>query len=47
MANPTSVETVTTSADKAKLAVAVLLLIGGLAAYPAGQTGRLPLNGAR
>ncbi|MEO3693778.1 MULTISPECIES: preprotein translocase subunit SecE [unclassified Roseateles] len=33
MANPTSVETVTTSADKAKLAVAVLLLIGGLAAY--------------
>jgi preprotein translocase subunit SecE len=33
MANPTSVETVATGADKAKLAVAVLLLIGGLAAY--------------
>jgi preprotein translocase subunit SecE len=33
MANPSQVETVTTSADKAKLAAAVLLLIGALAAY--------------
>jgi preprotein translocase subunit SecE len=33
MANPPQVETVTTGADKAKLAVAVLLLIGALAAY--------------
>ena len=33
MANPSQVETVTTGADKAKLAVAVLLLIGALAAY--------------
>lgn len=33
MANPPQVETVTTGADKAKLAVAALLLIGALAAY--------------
>jgi len=33
MANPPQVETVTSGADKAKLAVAVLLLIGALAAY--------------
>lgn len=33
MANPPQVETVTTGADKAKLAVAVLLLIGALVAY--------------
>lgn len=33
MANPPQVETVTTSADKAKLAAAVLLLIGALVAY--------------
>ena len=33
MANPPQVETVTSGADKAKLAAAVLLLIGGLAAY--------------
>lgn len=33
MANPSQVETVTTGADKAKLAVAVLLLIGALVAY--------------
>lgn len=33
MANSPQVETVTTGADKAKLAVAVLLLIGALAAY--------------
>ena len=33
MANPSQVETVTTGADKAKLAAAVLLLIGALAAY--------------
>ncbi len=33
MANPPQVETVTSGADKAKLAAAVLLLIGALAAY--------------
>lgn len=33
MANPPQVETVTSGADKAKLAVAALLLIGALAAY--------------
>ena len=33
MANPPQVETVTSGADKAKLAVAVLLLISALAAY--------------
>lgn len=33
MANPPQVETVTTSADKAKLAAAVLLLVGALVAY--------------
>ena len=33
MANPPQVETVTSGADKAKLAVAVLLLIGALVAY--------------
>ena len=33
MANPSQVETVTSGADKAKLATAVLLLIGALAAY--------------
>lgn len=33
MANPPQVETVTSGADKAKLTVAVLLLIGALAAY--------------
>jgi preprotein translocase subunit SecE len=33
MANPPQVETVTTGADKAKLAGAVLLLIGALVAY--------------
>jgi preprotein translocase subunit SecE len=33
MANPSQVETVSTSADKAKLAVAALLLVGALAAY--------------
>jgi preprotein translocase subunit SecE len=33
MANPPQIETVSTSADKAKLAVAVLLLVGALAAY--------------
>ena len=33
MANPPPVETVTSGADKAKLAAAVLLLIGALAAY--------------
>lgn len=33
MANPPQVETVTSGADKAKLVVAVLLLIGALAAY--------------
>ncbi|RYY72612.1 MAG: preprotein translocase subunit SecE [Proteobacteria bacterium] len=33
MANLPQVETVTTGADKAKLAVAVLLLVGALAAY--------------
>ncbi|PZP26984.1 MAG: preprotein translocase subunit SecE [Roseateles depolymerans] len=33
MANPPQVETVTTSADKAKLAAAVLLLVGALIAY--------------
>jgi preprotein translocase subunit SecE len=33
MANPPQVETVTTGADKAKLAAAVLLLIGALVAY--------------
>ena len=33
MANPPQVETVTSSADKAKLAAAVLLLVGALVAY--------------
>ncbi|MFG6468323.1 preprotein translocase subunit SecE [Roseateles sp. BYS87W] len=33
MANPPQVETVTSGADKAKLAAAVLLLIGALAAF--------------
>ncbi|WP_457427683.1 preprotein translocase subunit SecE [Roseateles sp. P5_E7] len=33
MANPPQVETVTTGADKAKLAAAVLLLVGALVAY--------------
>ena len=33
MANPPQVETVTSGADKVKLAAAVLLLIGALAAY--------------
>ena len=33
MANPPQVETVTSGADKAKLAVAALLLVGALAAY--------------
>jgi preprotein translocase subunit SecE len=33
MANPPQVETVTSGADKAKLAAAVLLLIGALVAY--------------
>jgi len=33
MANPVSVETVSTSADKAKLAVAGLLVIGAVAAF--------------
>ena len=33
MANPPQVETVTSGADKAKLAVAVLLLISGLVSY--------------
>ena len=33
MANPPQVETVTSGADKAKLAAAVLLLIGALTAY--------------
>ena len=33
MANSPQIETVTTTADKAKLAVAVLLLIGALVAY--------------
>ncbi len=33
MANPPQVETVTSGADKAKLAVSVLLLVGALAAY--------------
>lgn len=33
MANPPQVETVTSGADKAKLAAAVLLLVGALVAY--------------
>jgi len=33
MSNPTTVETVSTGADKAKLAGAVLLLVGGIAAF--------------
>jgi len=33
MSNPTTVETVSTGADKAKLAVAALLLVGGIAAF--------------
>ncbi|MFT7722962.1 MAG: preprotein translocase subunit SecE [Roseateles sp.] len=33
MANPPQVETVTSSADKAKLVAAVLLLVGALVAY--------------
>ena len=33
MANPPQVETVTSGADKAKLGVAVLLLVGALVAY--------------
>jgi len=33
MANPPQVETVSTGADKAKLAAAVLLLVGALVAY--------------
>jgi len=33
MSSNTQVETVTTGADKAKLAVAVLLLVGALAAF--------------
>ncbi len=33
MSNPTTVETVYTGADKAKLAAAALLLVGGIAAF--------------
>jgi preprotein translocase subunit SecE len=33
MSNPTTVETVSTGADKAKLAVAALLLVGSIAAF--------------
>ncbi|MBI5107647.1 MAG: preprotein translocase subunit SecE [Rhodocyclales bacterium] len=33
MSNPTTVDTVSTGADKAKLAGAVLLLVGGIAAF--------------
>jgi preprotein translocase subunit SecE len=33
MSNPTTVETVSTGADKAKLAAAALLLVGGVAAF--------------
>jgi preprotein translocase subunit SecE len=33
MSNPTTVETVSTGADKAKLAGAALLLVGGIAAF--------------
>ncbi|MDP3824885.1 MAG: preprotein translocase subunit SecE [Burkholderiales bacterium] len=33
MANPPTVETISTGADKAKLAVAVLLVIGGVVAF--------------
>ena len=33
MSNPTTVETVSTGADKAKLAGAVLLLVGGIVAF--------------
>ena len=33
MSNPTTVETVSTGADKAKLAAAGLLLVGGIAAF--------------
>jgi preprotein translocase subunit SecE len=33
MSNPTTVETVSTGADKAKLAAAALLLVGGIAAF--------------
>jgi preprotein translocase subunit SecE len=33
MSNPTQVETVSTGADKAKLAVSVLLLVGGIVAF--------------
>ena len=33
MNNPTTVETVSTGADKAKLAVAVLLVVGAVVAF--------------
>ena len=33
MANPPTVETISTGADKAKLAVAVLLVVGGVVAF--------------
>jgi preprotein translocase subunit SecE len=33
MSNPTTVETVSTGADKAKLAAAAVLLVGGIAAF--------------